>query len=353
MRRLLFALAVLAVAPELVAQEGGGGDRRRGFGGRRRERDTSSVVLANVKYQRVTFATESLTSKSANYGVYLPPGYDDPANAARKYPWIVWLHGMSEDDRDFHFGGAKVLDEQVGAGTIPPLVFIAAAAPSRTLYANGETEGNVRDLVTKDLLADVKSKFRVSDDRAERAVMGVSLGGMAALRFAFSDPMLFGCVATHSAAVFPEDPTQLPEQHAGTVERFGDRLGWNAVLGNPIDPERYKTINPTCLAHSLGDLHGLRIYFDAGTEDRYGFGPANQHLDEVLTESKIPHVFRLIEGGQHSWGGGTVQVALVESLKFVAAGFPKADPPKPAAPKSGAPAPAPAEKKGEPVKSGG
>lgn len=308
------------------AQEGQGqegqGRRRRGFG-RRQPRDPSTVVLSHVTYQRVEFPTENLRGGTANYGVYLPPGYADEANAQRKYPWIVWLHGMSENDQDFHFGGARVLDEQIGSGAIPPLVFVAAAAPSRTLYANGEVEGDIRDLVTKDLLAHAQSSFRLSPERDERAIMGVSLGGMAALRYAFTEPELFGAVATHSAAVFPEDPAAIPSQHAFTVERFGEQLGWNAVLGDPIDPAKYAAINPTSLAHELGELDGLRIYFDAGTNDRYGFGPANQHLDEVLTQAEVPHTFRLIEGGEHSWGGGTVQLALVESLQFVTAAFPK------------------------------
>jgi S-formylglutathione hydrolase FrmB len=329
MRHLLvLVLSLLCFAPDLRAQEGGGGgggDRRRGGGwGRRRDRDPSTVVLTNVTYKRMSYETDDLTAKTAYYGVYLPPGYDDPANAQKKYPLVVWLHGMSEDDRDFHFNGAKVLDEQVGAGKLPSLVFVAAAAPSRTLYANGESEGNVRDLITKDLLADVQKNFRVSEKRSERAIMGVSLGGNAALRIAFSQPSLFGTVAVHSAAVFPEDLAQLPEQHAGTYARFGDRLGWYSVLGNPIDPEKFKAFNPTSLAHALPELpeaKSLRIYFDAGTSDRYGFGPANQHLDEVLTQAKVPHTFRLIEGGEHSWGGGTVQQALVESLAFVGEGF--------------------------------
>ena len=338
-RSLLLALSFVLCAVDLPAQDGArpqdgqqggqqGGDRQ-GDGrrrGRRRDRDPASVVLEHVTYQRVTFETQNVPSKSANYGVYLPPGYDDPANADRKYPWVVWLHGMSEDDRDFHFGGAKVLDEQVGSGKLPPLVFVAASAPSRTLYANGETEGNIRDLVTKDLVSDVQTRFRVATTRDQRALMGVSLGGMAALRFAFTDPQLFGSVATHSAAVFPEKLDELDQNYVETVDRFGDRLGWYGVLGKPIDPEKFAAINPTSIARKLGDLHGLRIYFDAGTADRYGFGPANESLHAVLDEKKVAHTFRLIEGGEHSWGGGTVQKSLVDSLQFVAAGFPKAAP---------------------------
>src|SRR5262249_4867454 len=78
---------------------------------------------------------------------------------------------------------------------------------------------------------------------------------------------------------------------------------------------------PMCLARKTKDVKGLRIYFDAGTKDRYGFGPANEQLDKVLKENGIEHTFHLIEGGEHSWNGGTVQKALVESLQFVGAGF--------------------------------
>jgi enterochelin esterase-like enzyme len=173
-------------------------------------------------------------------------------------------------------------------------------------------------------------------DRSDRVLMGISLGGMAALRYAFSDPEMFGAVATHSAAVFPENPDELGEQHVRTLNRFGDRAGWFELLGNPIDKAKYEALNPLCLARKLKDAKGLRIYFDAGTQDRYGFGPANEKLSAVLKENGIEHTFHLIEGGEHSWGGGTVQKALLESLQFVSAGFSKAKP-------SGETKPAPAE----------
>ncbi len=113
------------------------------------------------------------------------------------------------------------------------------------------------------------------------------------------------------------------------------------MLGNPIDPEKYRALNPISLARKASDLKGLRIYFDAGTNDRYGFGPSNQQFDEILKELEIAHTFHLIEGGEHSWGGGTVQKALVDSLTFVQEGFKTRialPPPSPAAPAPAAPA---------------
>jgi putative tributyrin esterase len=321
MRLLLPLLLVSGLfASDLCAQ----GDGRRG-GGRWRQRDAQPVELKSFTYQRVEFDTKDLTAGKAHYGVYLPAGYADPANAEKKYPWVIWLHGMREDERDFNAEAAKILDDALTSGKISPCVFVAAAAPSRTLYMNGEAEGNVADLITKDLVADVQTRFHVSSKRADRAIMGISLGGMGALRLAMTNLDLFGTVAVHSAAVFPEDPAQIPEQHLATFNRFGDRSGWFTLLGNPIDKTKYAAFNPTSIAHALKDAKGLRIYFDAGTDDRYGFGPANQLLADVLKADGIPFTFRLIEGGQHSWSGGTVQKALVESLGFVNAGFNNAD----------------------------
>src|SRR5262245_11407967 len=153
---------------ELCAQ----GDGRRG-GGRGRPRDAAPVELKNLTYQRVEFDTKDLTAGKAHYGVYLPAGYADPANAEKRYPWVIWLHGMREDERDFHSEAAKILDEAATAGKLSPFVLVAAAAPSRTLYMNGEAEGNVADLITKDLVADVQTRFHVSAKRADRAIMGI------------------------------------------------------------------------------------------------------------------------------------------------------------------------------------
>ncbi len=327
---ILAALLAACVPCGIVAaQEGGappGGGRRFGDrgdrGGRgRRDRDPATVALAQFSYQRAEFETSNLASGKATVGLYLPLDYGDPVNADDAYPLIVWLHGMNEDDRSFHFGGAKVVDDVVASGKLARCILVAVSAPSRTLYANGEPAGNLFDLVTQDVVAWAAAHYRVSAERRDRALMGVSLGGMAALRYGLLAPERFGAVATHSAATFPEDLEKLPPQHRNTVERFGEQLGWNELLGSPIDPAKFAAINPTSLARGATDLKGLRVYFDAGTADRYGFGPANAELSKVLTESKIDHTFRLIEGGEHSWGGGTIQKALEVSLAFVHAGF--------------------------------
>jgi len=143
--KLLAALLAAFLAEAALAQDGGtpppqeggqqGGREGRGNGrrrGRRSERDPATVQLTQLTYQRLEFETKNATSGKAAAGVYLPVDYSDPVNSERKYPLVVWLHGMNEDDRDFHFNGAKVVDETIAAGKLAKCIVVAFAAQSRT-----------------------------------------------------------------------------------------------------------------------------------------------------------------------------------------------------------------------------
>ena len=144
------------------------------------------------------------------YGIYLPKDYDDEANKDKTWPLIIWLHGMWEDHMRFHMrGGAPLLDKAVTDGELPPCIFVTANGSRSSMYVNREDE-KWEDLISKDLLQHVTKSFRVSKERQRRAIMGISMGGMGALRIAMTQPKLFGAVAAHSSAVFSEDPEDLP-----------------------------------------------------------------------------------------------------------------------------------------------
>jgi S-formylglutathione hydrolase FrmB len=44
----------------------------------------------------------------------------------------------------------------------------------------------------------------------------------------------------------------------------------------------------------------LKIYFDCGLQDDYGFDAGTRALHEALEKRKIPHEFHLYPGG-HTW----------------------------------------------------
>jgi S-formylglutathione hydrolase FrmB len=310
MHRRLLPLAVLALAaaPALLAQSPNGERPRR------ERREAAPVELKNFTFREEKFHSTAINSDHP-FGIYLPKGYDDEANKDKQWPVVIWLHGMWEDHLRFHQrGGAPVLDQCTGDGKLPPCIFVTANGGRTSMYINRKDQ-RWEDLITQDLLQHLTKQFRASDQREQRAIMGVSMGGMAALRIAFTQPELFGAVGAHSSAVFAEDPEQLPERMKGMAQR----LGLDEEFGNPIQKEPWQKANPLCIANAADakSLSTLRIYFDAGTADRYGFAGGNTLLHEALEQRKVPHTWRLIEGGGHSWGAGFQDQTLPYSFAVI------------------------------------
>jgi enterochelin esterase family protein len=314
MRTTLVLLFSAFLAPVLLAQ----GDE-----GRRRGRGRDSAPPAELKH----FTIENVDlpgAEGVRLAVYLPEGYAAEANAKKQYPWAVWLHGRNENQRKFETdGGARVLDELRGKGEIPELIFVALGIGRSPIYIDGTRAGDQEKLVVEALPRFLAEKYRVLDERGKRALMGVSMGGFGALKMALRHPDKFGVVAAHSSAIMPADPAALPPNYQRQVQRMLEQGGLAEVFGNPIDADKWGKEMPLAMAGTMDkdQLASLRIYFDAGTDDRYGFAKPNQDLHALLEKRGVPHEFELVEGGGHSWGSGSLQKQLVKSLKFVGAAF--------------------------------
>lgn len=305
---LLSTIALLTFSALLPAQRG-------------RRESRAPKEMENFTFEDERFASKSV-GKKMPFGIYLPKDYDDQANAKKTLPLIIWLHGMFEDHMRFHRrGGAIELDKAVTEGKLPPCIFVTANGGRSSMYVNREDE-KWEDLISKDLLDHISANYRVSKDRNQRAIMGISMGGMGALRIAFNNPALFGAVGAHSSAVFAEDPENLPPN----LKNYATRLGLDEVFGNPIKKEPWEKANPVCIASKcpLADLKKLQIYFDAGSADRYGFADGNELLHKCLDKREVQHTWRLIKGGGHSWGNRFQHETLPYSFTFVGNMFKKA-----------------------------
>ncbi|MGE3174222.1 MAG: alpha/beta hydrolase [Planctomycetota bacterium] len=326
MRVLPFAVLVsITLSAGLPAQRGGDDGPGRGEREGRGERgEAPRADLANFVFREIEIPTENLAEGPIRCGAYLPKGFDDEANAGRTWPLVVWLHGFG-GYREFDMrGGTATLDELRGQQAIPEMVFVtfraAAGRRGRCVYVNGERAGKVEDAIVGDVVPYAIEHLRVSKAPAQHAIMGISIGGYGALKIGLRHPDVFGVVAAHSSAVFPDDPKALPAGYERQVDR-ALRMGLDQVFGDPIDPARWAAEMPMGIVRNAADgaFAATRIYFDAGTDDRYGFADPNRALSTLMTEKKIAHTFRLVEGGEHAWGGESMLDNLRTSLRFVAA----------------------------------
>lgn len=240
----------------------------------------------------------SLSSKilghSVGYCILLPPSYD--VEAARRYPILYFLHGLGENEQFLvRGGGLNLVEDLWEKHQIGDYLIVTPAADS-SFYINSH-DGQVRyeDFVVEEFLPFIEHRYRTRRGRAARGVGGISMGGYGALHLAFRHPELFGSVSAHSAALIEK----VPEVTSAGVPPTPRLRILGSVFGAPIDRAFWDRNSPLTLARTAS-LAGLKIYFDCGSEDDYGFEAGATALDKELTARRVVHEFH-IYSGRHDW----------------------------------------------------
>lgn len=243
--------------------------------------------------------------REVSYVVDLPASYD--ASPQRRYPVVYALHGLFEGPGFWERRGlAAILAKLRESGGLPEFLLVAVDG-GNSFFVNGGA-GRYEDLVTKDLPEHVEGTYRVAAGRAGRALLGVSMGGYAALHVAFEQPGLFTAVATHSAMLLEQVPSA--EQGAGRWHM----AAFQAVFGSPIDAALWTANDPLAWARKVDPKAAPALYFDCGSEDRYGLAAGNRDLHRILEERGVRHTFELAPGDH---GYEFVRARLERSLAFL------------------------------------
>ena len=228
------------------------------------------------------------------YCVLLPPSYD--TNKSERFPILYFFHVLGDDEQMFvHSGGWNLVEDLWERKQLGEFL-IATPAAGASFYINSH-DGKVRyeDFLVQEFLPGIEKKFRVKPGRANRAVSGVSMGGYGALHLAFRHPLLFSAVSAHSAALIEKLPTFL----GGSAPNSPRARVLGNTFGIPSDPAFWERNSPITMA-KIASLAGLKIYFDCGDQDDFGFENGAAALDRVLTSRKVPHEFHLYPG-RHDW----------------------------------------------------
>lgn len=141
--------------------------------------------------------------------VYTPPGYDA---GQMRYPVLYLFHGANADEVAWTRLGRVnlILDNLLAARKAKPFVVVMpfgyGITPGKAANAGGPSS---QELFAKDLaevvIPLVQSRYRVSAERGQRAIAGLSMGGGESLSIGLNHVELFAYVAGFSAAVRPGD----------------------------------------------------------------------------------------------------------------------------------------------------
>jgi enterochelin esterase-like enzyme len=150
-------------------------------------------------------------AQERKFFVYLPPGYQLPSAAARRYPVIYLLHGDPGSPPDWiHLGAPALMDEGIDRRLVPPMIMVFADGNGRvggaTQWANRyDGRDRVEDALLE-LVTTVDQRYRTLPDRRDRFIGGLSSGAFGAANLAARHPGIFGTAMSFSGYFIARGP---------------------------------------------------------------------------------------------------------------------------------------------------
>ena len=158
--------------------------------------------------------------------VYTPPGYDE--NPEKRYPVLYLQHGGGENETGWSSQGhaGLIMDNLIAEGKTVPFIIVmdngnwAMPRPPRNREAGerpaqwppqGWADGFMNTLL-KDIIPMIDGKYRTLADSGNRAMAGLSMGGMQTRVLTLANPDVFSHVGMFSGgSITMEDIEQHPD----------------------------------------------------------------------------------------------------------------------------------------------
>jgi enterochelin esterase-like enzyme len=223
--------------------------------------------------------------------VYLPPGYDQPGNAARRYPVVYLLHGYPGGPSDW-FRGAQVqqvMDAMLRDRLVQPMIVVAPDASGGWLHdsemLNQVGGPQVATYLTRTVVDAVDGSFRTVPDRGARAIGGMSSGGYGALNLGLRHQGVYSVILS-----------EMPYGHPGPVT--WSLLGGSHALWLANSPSHYI---PT-----ITFQHPMAVDLLAGSRDRTR-GEAVR-LARMLAARGQQAQDTIVPDANHTWRGARAEL---------------------------------------------
>jgi enterochelin esterase-like enzyme len=251
-----------------------------------------------------------VTAKWRRCYVYTPPDYD---TSKSRYPVLYLMHGWGENEQGWHIQGHAdlILDNLIAAKKAQPMIIVMdnlnaakpgedatifsarwlwpqpppqaqpaastppagqaarPAAPPARLGLAGFTGATFTEMMLSDLIPTIERTYRVRPGRENRAMAGLSMGGMQTFLTTLSNLDKFAYIGGFS--------------------------GSSGGRGGTFDP---KTSNNGVFADAAGFNKKVKVLFlGIGSVE----GPGTKNFSEALTKAGIHNVFFESPGTAHEW----------------------------------------------------
>ncbi len=176
--------------------------------------DEDFFIAKNVPHGEVRehWYYSEITGKWRRAFVYTPAEYE--LNPKKKYPVLYLLHGAGENERGWSFQGRMnfIMDNLIAEGKAVPMIIVndngyatakdAPQAPAgfsaRDMTKMAET---LEKVYVQEIIPGIDKFYRTKADRENRAMAGLSMGGLQTMLIGFNHPELFSYYGLFSAAI--------------------------------------------------------------------------------------------------------------------------------------------------------
>lgn len=240
------------IAPGVIRADGATGDLRL--------HEFHSRIFHNTRFLRV----------------WLPPGYDDPQNAGRRYPVLYLNDGQNLFESATSFTGVEwqvdeTAERLIHEGTVPPMIMVGIDnasqdrireyMPHRSLHpVIVRAQGNrFPDFLIKDVMPFVARNYRVATGPETTGLGGSSLGALISLYTAAVRPDVFGRLLLESPSLWASNRQMIRQSRQ--IKRWPERIFLGTGTAEAGRPDRDQSM--------VDDVRELAAIFRrTGVDDR-------------------------------------------------------------------------------------
>jgi len=238
--------------------------------------------------------------------VYTPPGYE---SGKEKYPVFYLLHGAGGDEDAWTNMGCtpQIMDNLIAQGRSKPMIVVMTNGNANQAGAQNEVPpvpmegeqgmaayqryaGKFEEHLVKDVIPFIENNYRALTGKENRAIAGLSMGGMHTQTITNDNPGMFNYIGVFSMGIMS---FRGQEQDEEAMER--------------IEKERNEKIQ--ALKKS-----GYELYWIACGKDDFVYQGVIT-LREILDKNDFEYVYRESTGG-HTWANWRIYLSEFAPMLF-------------------------------------
>ena len=236
--------------------------------------------------------------------VYTPAGYE---SGTQKYPVFYLLHGAGGDEDAWTNMGraAQIMDNLIAQGKAKPMIVVMTNGNANQAGAQNEVPplpsageqgmaayqryaGKFEEHLVKDVVPFIEKNFRTLTGKDNRAIAGLSMGGMHTQTITNNNPGMFSYIGVYSMGIMSfgqQDPEAAARQEQERITRL------------------------TALKNS-----GYKLYWIACGKDDFVYKGVVT-LRETLDKVGLKYIYRESTGG-HTWANWRIYLSEFAPMLF-------------------------------------